>query len=409
MEKTYPQSAKGSGDYESRVERLEALLEGGSRTTSSAFGLESRITALERKLLDQGNGKETHAPSPVRNYCALPPVPPRIFGPEVSADRARLIQLIAKKWVNGTKLRYFLMDGDVSTGGEEQKNMVREGFEVWRRLGIGIRFEEVRDMGSAEVRIGFVEGDGAWSYVGRDIIDIPGKTERTMNFGWDLRRDPRGVDVAVHEIGHTLGFPHEHQNPFSGLVWDEEAVYRYFGGPPNNWSRETTDWNILRKLSRNEVEGTQWDPNSIMHYAFAPGLILQPEDYKNGLEPHGGLSPRDIAQVKVFYPALNDATNPELKPFRSQSLTLAPAQQANFAVKPTVTRDYRMQTFGGSDTVMVLFEDHGGDLKYVKGDDDSGTDRNALINARLVAGRDYVLRLRMYSSFDTGEIAVMLW
>jgi hypothetical protein len=241
------------------------------------------------------------------------------------------------------------------------------------------------------------------------VIDVPGQNERTMNFGWDLRTDPRGVDVPVHEIGHTLGFPHEHQNPFAGLVWDEDAVYQYFGGPPNNWPRQTTEFNILQKLSPAEVEGTQWDPDSIMHYAFSAGLILQPEKYREGLTPQGGLSPRDLAQARAFYPPLDDSTNPELKPFRSQSLNLAPAQQANFTIAPMATREYNLQTFGGSDVVMVLFENQNGDLKYVAGEDDSGTDGNARITARLVAGRRYVLRVRMYSSFGAAEIALMLW
>jgi hypothetical protein len=230
-----------------------------------------------------------------------------------------------------------------------------------------------------------------------------------MNFGWDLHEDPRGVDVPVHEIGHTLGFPHEHQNPFAGIVWDEEAVYRYFGGPPNSWTREVAEANILRKLAPAEVQGIQWDPDSIMHYEFAAGLILQPERYRNGLRPHGGLSPRDITQVKAFYPPHDDDSNPELKPLRSQLLDLAPAQQANFTIHPPATREYTVQTFGRSDAVMVLFEDHDGDLRFVKGDDDSGTERNVRITARLTAGRRYVLRTRLYSSFGTGEIAVMIW
>ena len=129
------------------------------------------------------------------------------------------------------------------------------------------------DINDAEIRIGFLQGDGAWSYVGRDVIDIPGQHERTMNFGWDLKRDPRGVDTPVHEIGHTLGFPHEHQNPFAGIVWDESAVYRFFAGSPNFWSRQKTFHNVLRKLPERSVEGSKWDPNSIMHYPFDAGLI----------------------------------------------------------------------------------------------------------------------------------------
>jgi hypothetical protein len=57
---------------------------------------------------------------------------------------------------------------------------------------------------------------------------------------------------------------------------------------------------------------------------------------------------------------------------------------------------------------MVLFEDHSGDLKYVAGDDDSGTDLNAQINVRLYQGRRYVLRIRLYSNISGGEISVML-
>lgn len=376
--------------------------------------LERRLAALEKRVLDhEETTGEAQPPGQTGarrlRHCAVPPTPRRVLGPGVSADRARLIQLVSKKWVNGTKLRYCFFQRGPEAGGESQKECVREGFDVWEKVGIGIRFEEVEDLGAAEIRIGFVRGDGAWSYIGRDAIDIPGQNERTMNFGWDLDEDPRGADVPVHEIGHALGFPHEHQNPYAGIVWDEEAVYRYFGGPPNNWGREVTEANILRKLAPSEVQGTQWDPDSIMHYEFAAGLILQPERYRNGLRPHGGLSPHDIAQVKAFYPPHDDDNNPELKPLRSRLLDLAPAQQANFTILPPATREYTIQTFGRSDAVMVLFEDHDGDLRYVQGDDDSGTERNVRITARLIAGQRYVLRTRLYSSFGTGEVAVMMW
>lgn len=406
-------------DLLARIEHLEELLkddrhaESNGHAPAPSSDVERRIAALEKAIRaaagdthdDHDHETESHA----LRFCALPPVAARVFGADVSPDRVRLIETISKKWVNGTKLRYTFMGAATGIGGTAQRNLVREGFARWKAVGIGITFEEVSDIASADIRIGFVDGDGAWSYIGRDVRDIPGRNERTMNFGWDLTADPRKADVAVHEIGHTLGFPHEHQNPFAGIVWDEAAVYRYFGGPPNSWDRATIDYNILRKLSTSEVEGTQWDPDSIMHYAFGSGLILSPTQYRAGLTPHGGLSPHDIAQAKIFYPPQDDTTNPELKPFRSQVMTLAPAQQANFNVLPTATRNYMFQTFGGSDTVMVLFEDVGGDLRYVKGDDDSGVDRNAQFTVRLSAGRKYVLRIRLYANTDSGEFGVMMW
>lgn len=342
-------------------------------------------------------------------FCALPEVADRSFGPEVSPFRARLIRYLDKKWVNGTRLHYYFFDNGSWAGGNDQQELVRRGFRVWEDLDIGISFEEVRDIGEAEIRIGFLRGDGAWSFVGRDVIDIPGQQERTMNFGWDLSRDPRGVDTPVHEIGHTLGFPHEHQNPFAGIVWDEQAVYEYFGGPPNNWPSGTTFHNVLRKLPAADVEGTPWDPDSIMHYSFPAGLIRQPERYRAGLRPALGLSEQDIAEVRRFYPPLEDDRNPRLEPLQSRTLSLKPGEQKNFTIEPTETGEYTIQTFGRSDTVMVLFEEVDGQLRYLDGDDDSGTGLNARIQARLRRGRRYVLRIRLYLNYAGGDTAVMMW
>jgi hypothetical protein len=277
-----------------------------------------RIEQIEAKLGIVGSRDGVgHSGNEAQRYCALPNVPPRTFDPSVSPDRVRLIRLIAKKWVNGTKLRYYFFESGPYSAGNEQKDIVRQGFEVWKNVGIGIKFEEVRNISEAEIRIGFLQGDGSFSYVGRDVIDIPGQGERTMNFGWDLRTDPRGVDVPVHEIGHTLGFPHEHQNPFAGIVWNEEPVYTYFGGPPNDWPRSRTYNNILRKLDPGEVEGSQWDPNSIMSYAFPAGLIERPDQYRNGLTPAGGLSELDIRQTRLFTPGRVELCRAKTFPFRS--------------------------------------------------------------------------------------------
>ncbi len=360
------------------------------------------------------------------SYCALPAVPERAFSPDVDPNRAALIVLLNQKWVNGTVLRYYFFheqtDGRqvvLSNGTSEfrpwrttaaEMEVVRKAFKIWNDVGIGLSFKEVNSRDEAEIRIGFERGDGAWSYIGRDIIDLNiGRDERTMNFGWDLTRNSREIDTAVHEIGHTLGFPHEHQNPMAGIEWDEEAVYAMLALPPNRWNREKTFHNIIRKISPDQVQGSEWDPNSVMHYPFGPGMIKNPAPYRNGLTPAGGLSSRDKTWITTFYPPLSLQDHDELVTSESVRLSITPGQQRNFFVRPNATRDYNFSTFGTSDTVMVLFEDVNGDLRYTKGDDDSGEDRNATFRVRLIKGREYILRIRLYYADRAGETAVMMW
>jgi hypothetical protein len=386
--------------------------------------------AKRKKSMTQLEGQTSEMPYPAEtenySYCALPPVAERTFAADVNPERAQLILLFAKKWANGTVLRYYFFDEATDgrtvfltngtsewrpwTTTNEEKDVVRRAFDTWKKVSIGLKFEEAASRDEAEIRIGFMRGDGAWSYIGRDIIDLNiGRDERTMNFGWDLTRRPNEIDTAVHEIGHTLGFPHEHQNPNAGIVWDEEAVYAALAQPPNRWDREKTYHNIIRKISPDTVQGSNWDPDSIMHYPFGPGMIKEPAQYKNGLSPAGGLSSRDKTWVTTFYPPLANADYTELQPFESVKLALAAGEQRNYIIRPNATRYYEIRTFGTSDTVMVLFEDDNGALRYQTGDDDSGEDRNASIHIKLMSGRKYVLRIRLYYADRTGETTVMMW
>lgn len=230
-----------------------------------------------------------------------------------------------------------------------------------------------------------------------------------MNFGWDLTAAPEEIDTAAHEIGHTLGFPHEHQNPNAGIVWDEEAVYAALAEPPNRWDRQTTHHNIIRKISPDTVQGSSWDPDSVMHYPFEAGLIEEPAQYRDGLTPAGGVSDRDEMWARTFYPPLGEADDVELKPFESARLRISAGEQRNFAIKPQATRHYEIRTFGVSDTVMALFEDSGGEPRFLAGDDDSGEGRNAYIRTKLMRGRKYTLRIRFYYATREGDTAVMLW
>ena len=148
-----------------------------------------------------------------------------------------------------------------------------------------------------------------------------------------------------------------------------------------------------------------------MHYQFKKGLIDVPESFQNNpLIPAPGLSQVDIDEVRRFYPPEETTPEiPELKPYRSRSFSIQPEEQIDFVIKPNFSRRYTIQTFGPLDTVMVLFEERNGTPRFVKGDDDSGTDFNAKIRVRLIRNKTYFLRLRLYFSYSSGEGALMMW
>jgi hypothetical protein len=357
-------------------------------------------------------------------FCSLPQQPAPTFAPGLPAERLSALLAGRLMWVNGTVLHYYFFDRDNDgsviplpgagetrweswAGVEAQRDVVRDCFREWLDLGIGLSFVEVRDRSEAELRIGFQTGDGSYSTVGRDALSV-GLGRRTMNFGWDLTA-PGERATALHEIGHALGLLHEHQNPFAGIHWDDEAVYDDLAGPPNFWGRDKTYFNILRKLDPDEVNGSVWDPLSIMEYPFSAGLVLEPEQFRSGVRPLGTLSPADKEFVLRWYPPTGTRRPPELAPFRSAPLRLGAGEQADFGIAPPETRDYTVGTFGESDTVVAVFEEIDGEPRYLSAEDDGGTAHNAHVRIRLVKGRHYFVRVRLYSTWGSGETAVMCW
>ena len=347
-------------------------------------------------------------------YCCQPVQHPRQFDPAVDVLRSRAILAGGKKWVNGTQLTYCCYKAGHAVanawkGKASDIEEVRQAFAAWFKLGIGISFKELAEPEDAMLRIGFAPGDGSWSYVGRDNLGIRDPLQRTMNFGWALNT-AYGRDTALHEIGHALGLEHEHQNPFAGITWDTNAVRNYFQGPPNNWDAQTIEWNILRKISPGEVKGTNWDPNSVMEYAFGAGLIVEPAAYRAGLQPKGGLSAADKTWIVESYPGTAPTRKtPELEVGLSQKLALRAGETRVFDFAPKISRTYSIATFGSADTLMVLFEVRSGGNVQIGGDDDSGSDRNAKIDMRLIRGRRYQIGIRLYYAQMAAETAVMVW
>lgn len=157
------------------------------------------------------------------------------------------------------------------------------------------------------VRISF-DQPGYWSLVGTDAVmrDIWGGSpnQASMNFqGFNRGLPANWHTVVLHEFGHALGFEHEHQSPavecgfrfeddpgyipttdYAGAFVPDKygrrpGLYTYLGGPPNDWDRDTVDFN-LRTIAASSgypldaFEVSDYDPKSIMEYYFEPAMFV---------------------------------------------------------------------------------------------------------------------------------------
>lgn len=311
-------------------------------------------------------------------------------------DRGRIRMAIdtRKKWENGRVLKVRFIDGL-----DEVHQRVVPFARLWEpHANLSLAFGDHDD---ADIRISFAH-QGSWSYLGTDASGIRADLP-TMNYGWLTPElaDEEYERVVVHEFGHALGVIHEHQNPAGGIPWDTEKVYAYYGGPPNNWSREQVDINVLGRYARDVTQFSAFDRQSIMLYPVPNELTVG--DFEVGL--NSTMSGTDREFIAGIYPPTTVTGTPIKVDGDPVWASIGnPGESDEFVFEASDSGDYVIETAGPTDVVMSVF---GPDSRETLAafDDDSGLGFNARIEARLASGL-YHLVVGHYRADGTGEYEV---
>jgi serralysin len=200
--------------------------------------------------------------------------------------------LLHNRWPDGSQLHVAFLNDPYGL-----KSEVLTIANEWHSRGhANISFVESNTT-TSNIRVTFT-GSGYWSVIGTQANQQRGRPTLCLGFSHspattELRR------VVLHEFGHSIGLIHEHQQPVSNIHWDAQACYRYFGGPPNCWTRQMVDSNVLHHYPENPaIFHSGFDENSIMEYPVDPTLTT---DHK-GIDWNNNLSPMDRQFISTVYP-----------------------------------------------------------------------------------------------------------
>ncbi len=213
---------------------------------------------------------------------------------EAAMPKAQRLAMVTAKWwrAGGVNLTVSFLD----TPPASVRSKILAHANAWGQSA-NIQFRETALGG--QVRIARAPGDGYWSFLGTDILQIAaGQPTMNLDSFSDATPDSEYKRVVRHEFGHTIGMAHEHMRRQIVSRIDPQKAIAYFA-MMDGWDAQMVRDQVLTPLEDSTLTATpSADVTSIMCYQLPGTITVDGQPIPGGLD----IDASDFALAAKLYP-----------------------------------------------------------------------------------------------------------